>query len=259
MAAAIEKLGSRTTTDNEAHERIYIVEGTDDHDLAMTTLKAAAPTSVGSLVRQNPSIEPLEDGYTWVGVVPYARGDSSAWTFDTTGGTKHITQSLATVNSYAAAGTATDHMGAIGVANGRAEGCDIVVPVYRWSETHTFDESDVDYAYKGIIRGLTGKTNNAGFKGCAAGECLFLGASGGLRNDGSEKVDITFRFAASPNLTGLQVGDITGIAKGGWEYLWVEYQPVEDATAKGIALRPRFVYVERVYEEGSFAGLDIGT
>jgi hypothetical protein len=57
---------------------------------------------------------------------------------------------------------------------------------------------------------------------------LFLGASGSQR--GTEDWEITFSFAASPNATGLTVGDITGIEpKKGWEYLWVRYADAEDA------------------------------
>ena len=91
----------------------------------------------------------------------------------------------------------------------------------------------------------------------AAGECLFLGASGSKR--GEEDWEITFRFAASPNRTGITVGDITGIAKKGWEYLWVRYADAEDAAAKALVKKPVAVYVEKVYEDGDFSGLGIGT
>jgi len=84
-----------------------------------------------------------------------------------------------------------------------------------------------------------------------------LGASGSQRGDGAW--EITFRFAASPNVTGLTIGSITGIAKKGWEYLWVQYQDAEDTGAKCIVKRPAFVHVERVYDAGNYAGLGIGT
>ena len=59
-----------------------------------------------------------------------------------------------------------------------------------------------------------------------ARECLFLGAAGSKRgadDPSSLKLrragwEITYRFAASPNRTGITVGEITGIAKKGWEY-----------------------------------------
>jgi len=104
---------------------------------------------------------------------------------------------------------------------------------------------------------LTGKVNDAAFKGLAAGECLFLGASGSKR--GEEDWEITFRFAASLNRTGISVGSITGIAKKGWEYLWVRYADVEDAGSNTLVKQPVAAYVEQVYEYGNFAALGIGT
>ena len=52
---------------------------------------------------------------------------------------------------------------------------------------------------------------------------------------------------------------ITGISKKGWEYMWVRYADSEDAAAKAIVKKPVAVYIERVYEEGNFAALGIGT
>ena len=72
----------------------------------------------------------------------------------------------------------------------------------------------------------------AGFSRLAAGECLFLGASGS--KPGADDWEITFRFAASPNRTGITVGDIAGISKKGWEYLWVRCADAEDSTAKAL-------------------------
>ena len=77
----------------------------------------------------------------------------------------------------------------------------------------------VTRAYKLTLFALTGRVNNSAFKGFAAGECLFLGAAGTKR--GSGDWEIGYRFASSTNVTGLIVGDITGINKKGWEYLSV--------------------------------------
>ncbi len=62
----------------------------------------------------------------------------------------------------------------------------------------------------------------------------------------------------SPNRTGISVGPITGIAKKGWEYLWVRYADVEDTASNTLVKQPVAAYVEKVYEEASFAGLGIG-
>jgi hypothetical protein len=92
---------------------------------------------------------------------------------------------------------------------------------------------------------FSGKTDNASFKGCAAGEALFMGASGSKRVTENDWA-VTFNFAASPNRTDLTVGDITGISKKGWEYMWVRYQDAEDATAKALVKKPVAVYIEKV-------------
>jgi len=47
---------------------------------------------------------------------------------------------------------------------------------------------------------------------------LFLGATGSERGEGpDDDWEITFRFAANPNQTGLSVGSISGISKKGWK------------------------------------------
>ncbi|MBL8747065.1 MAG: hypothetical protein JNK58_12015, partial [Phycisphaerae bacterium] len=111
---------------------------------------------------------------------------------------------------------------------------------------------------RGVLFALTGKVNSDPFREFQAGEVLFLGASGSKREaSGGEDWEITFRFAASPNRTGIVVGPITGISKKGWEYLWVRYEDAEDAAAQAIVKRPVGAYVERVYSEGAFSGLEI--
>ena len=62
------------------------------------------------------------------------------------------------------------------------EGVDITIPVYSFSETDFPDAAFVTLAYYSTLFNLTGKVNNASFKGLAAGECLFLGASGSKRD-----------------------------------------------------------------------------
>src|SRR5690606_18604713 len=110
------------------------------------------------------------------------------------------------------------------------------------------------------LAALTGSVNNTPFKSFAAGEVLFLGASGSTREneDGDTVWEITFSFAASPNVTGLTVGDITGIEKRGWDYLWVRYADAVDGEAHVLVKKPVAVYVEQVYPFGNFGALGIG-
>ncbi|MEX0654874.1 MAG: hypothetical protein WD534_12545 [Phycisphaeraceae bacterium] len=261
MPITVEEKFGRMLADDSA-ERTYLVRGTTSDDTARSELLAASPFYVDGLKRDDAEVEEIGD-QLWLGVVRYAAVDSvepevgeSSFAFETRGGTQHITQSLSTVASYADSGvTAPDFGGAIGVTASGVEGTDITVPVYTFSETHYFDS--VSTSYKGTLFSLTGRTNSASFKGLAAGECLFLGAAGTKRGD--QPWEISFAFAGSPNVSGLSVGTITGIAKKGWEYLWVRYTEAEDTAAKMLIQKPIAAYVERVYREGNFSLLGIGT
>lgn len=238
-------------------ELVYDIRGTEDEEEVEALLVATAPAVYLGRVLESLDAEP-QGGGVWKGHARYVQfEDGSEYTFDTGGGTAKITQSLTTIASYAPPGfTAPDFQGAIGVTEDRVEGVDISSPVFTFSETHEFDDSTVTGAYKIVLFNLTGRVNNASFKGFAAGECQFLGASGSKRPNALWS--ITFRFSASPNITGMTIGDITGIDKLGWDYLWIRYADYEDASAFALVKRPVAVYVERVLYEGDFTNLLIG-
>ena len=258
-----EKFGSRETNEGESPsiDLLYTIKGSDDDIEVKANLLAASPVLYDGLVRQTAHIDQIGP-LLWDGSVRYGerkRPDTgeSSFSFDTGGGTQHITQSLETLGSYAPPDkTPPDFQGAIGATGESVEGVDVTVPVYSFSETHYVAAENVTQAYKAALFALTGRVNVAPFRGFAAGEVLFLGASGSKR--GEEDWEITFRFAASPNATGITVGEITGISKRGWDYLWVRYQDAEDTTAKALVKRPVAAYVERVYYDGDFSGLGIG-
>lgn len=259
-----EKWESRPSTEgeNRSVDLLFTVHGTADDLEAKAALVATAPLSYDGLFRQSAHIERIAE-QSWEGSVRYGKrepmetGDSS-YQFDTGGGTQHITQSLQTVGRYAPPGkTAPDFQGAIGATHDSVEGVDVTVPIYNFSETHYVAAESVTGPYKAALFYLTGKVNRSAFRNFAAGEVLFLGASGSKRGD--EDWEITFRFAASPNVEGLSLGPISGINKKGWEYLWVRYADDEDTAAKTLVKKPVAAYVERVYEDGDFAGLGIGS
>ena len=257
-----ERNNSRDVTigENDAATLRYVIRGAGDDLAAYNALLANSPATHQNMPRLNLSVEPQGGGNDiWYGTVRYGWPSvkdvgENRFTFDTGGGTQHITQSLATT-SY---GTAPpDFNGAIGVTKDSVNGVDIIVPQYNFSETYYFAETYVTDSYKSTIADLTGKINDATFRTFAAGEVLFRGASGSQRGNGDW--EITFKFSQSPNVTAMTIGSIAGIAKDGWQYLWVRYQDVEDTAAKAVVKRPLAVYVEDVYESGDFAGLGIGT
>jgi len=135
--------------DNASVETTWIVAGTDDDIAAKYALRDATPVWYDGLIRNNLSIDIIGPD-TWEGVVTYGRrqedpqtGESS-FSFDTEGGTQHITQSLQNIANYP--GLAANYKGAIGVTHDNVEGVDITVPIYKFSETHYLSASLVTYS-----------------------------------------------------------------------------------------------------------------
>jgi hypothetical protein len=126
------------------------------------------------------------------------------------------------------------------------------VPTFTWQETHYLDDINMAAYYE-----LTGKVNNAEFRGFAAGEVLCMPPTGQKRGPYG-KWEVTFKFASSPNRIGITVGQIIGINKGGWEYMWIRYGESVDPTSHTRIKKPVGVYVEQVYESGDFSFLGIG-
>lgn len=254
-----EKFDSRAATESDSPvtELLFVVQGTDDDSVVKGLLAATSPLTYAGLKRESYAVKHLGGG-VWDCSVQYSKFESdSQFTFDTGGGNQHISQALETVGGYAAPGEiAANFQGAIGVNQDQIEGTDITVPVFNFTETHYINSALVTGGYKLALFNLTGRVNGSPFKGFAKGEVLFLGASGAKR--GFDDWEITFRFAGSPNVTGLSLGNITGINKEGWQYLWVRFDDDEDTSAKTLIKKPISAYVERVYEYGDFSALGIG-
>jgi hypothetical protein len=259
-----ERWHSRSATvdvdpSKDNQDLVYIASGTDDDAVVKATAAANLPATYGGQLLQNFQIDRVAE-LIWEVTARYGKkekkdvGDST-FEFDTTGGTQHITQALETVGFAGIAG-APDLQEAINVTKDSVEGCDIVVPQYAWSESFIVDDADVDSAYKATLFALTGRTNDAPFRDFAEGEVLFKGARGSKR--GKDDWEINFSFAASPNITGLQIGDLPPCTdtKGGWDYVSVNY--VDDVDADTLIKRPSFMRILRVYESGDFSLLGIG-
>lgn len=252
-----------TEGENPSVELIFTIQGTDDDGLAIVNLLYASPLVYAGLVRKERSVDPIGPDL-WRGVVTYARrkpketGDST-YQFEVGGQQQKITQCIQRIAAYAPEGeTAPDTGGAIGVTKDSVEGCEIYIPTYQFSETHYLPIATVSPAYKALLFAVAAAPVNVGsWRGFQAGEVLFLGASGSQR--GEEDWEVTYKFAASPNMTGIQCGEIGPMGKQGWDYLWILYEDKEDDDAKLLVKRPRAVYVDRVYYRSDFVDLGIGT
>jgi hypothetical protein len=185
-----------------------------------------------------------------------------ARSFDTTGGTQHMTQAESEVGYPSGFGGANHQFMAIGVDSNGVNGVDVVVPQLQWQESYDVPNAYVTATYVRGLAGITGTTNNAAFRGFEAGEVLFVGCSGSQEWDdqkGKGPWSLSYRFVASKNVTGKTVGSITGIDKKGHEYLWVRYEQAVSGSASDLLQKPKAVYVNKVYKDSDFSLLGIGT
>ena len=128
--------------------------------------------------------------------------------FETGGGTYKRTWSIRTRGKYGPPGQdPPDYKGAIGVSQHGVEGVEVETPSLTWTETYYLPRERVTGAYIRTLYYLGAHpVNSKTFRGCAPGEVKFLGVSGGQQ--GLSQVEMTYKFAGSPNMTGLAVHGI---------------------------------------------------
>jgi len=264
-----ELVGQETSEGQSPRGRqIWRITDVDDATTARAIAWAAAPVVFDGLLKQDAHIREIGGGQWDVevtyGVLGSPEPDNISWSFDIGTSSLHITQALEHVNTYDMyGGLFAGHKGAIGVNRSgnslNVEGCDIVIPVFTWEETHNLPAGTVaSYAWIQTMEGLVGHINDAPFRIWAKGELLLLGVSGSHASLVEKCSPITFKFASSRTKTDLTIGDITGITKEGHHWLWIEYQEYEDEAAGLQTKRPWAVHVERVYEYADFGDLGIG-
>lgn len=243
----------------------WVVLDTRDDLLVKRLVAATTPPAYDGLFLQTIAAKEIAPE-AWecrahYGVIKPGSSDTYKFSFDTTGGTQHITQSLETVIRYGrdGVGKATDHKGAIGVTDHDVAGCDIVVPKFAWQETWQLPLITHGWLYSQALKLLTGKTNAANFRGFPIGQVLFYGARGSASSKDPDLIEITFNFGQSDDMDAQTIGEIQNVIKNGWQYLWVHYMEAHDETAKSIARRADGVYIERVYKPDDFSLLGIGT
>jgi hypothetical protein len=259
-------------------ERKYVGWGTSSVVEARYELLQQTPAIDGYFLRKDATVEPHDDATDiWAGTVIYEIGKLQSpgnllpptFRFSTSGGKSKMLCSYEVVGAYGAGADPADYGGLIGVKDdGSAEGVEVEVPGFSWQETWRFKPSQLTWWYAKTVRNISATTNMQYFRGFDRGEVLFLFAEGGSQatqsqgsGDESDYREVTFHFASSPNVTDLRVGGLTGIAKGGWEYLDIKYQTVmkNEGTANAFKAQvPVRVYVHRVFRESNFNLLGIG-
>lgn len=174
------------------------------------------------------------------------------WQFSIDEETVHRTHALAHVATYPAG--ADEHDGAVNVnPDGSVDGYDESVSTLTWSETLYLPWSMWGTAYLNQLYAARGCYNSTAFRIWEAGEVLLRRVAG--RPHGQSHVAINFDFVATPNVTGLTVGDITGIDKLGWDLEWTEYVPTSDDDSNSVQVKA--VHIERVKYSYEFHDLGL--
>lgn len=192
----------------------------------------------------------------WNGTVNWKRYQhqvgESQFNFEVSVESQRIILPVSPITTYAASGQPALSLHLLGDrCDGReAEGIDLSIPVHTESTTRWVAGGDIS-GLKAVAKSLVGKTNNATWNGNAAGECLLTGVSGSRRGIGDW--ELTFRWAVRENQSGLTIGSITGISKGGWQYLW----PISRLTGTVPQRQVTHVAVATVYQSGDFSAMGI--
>lgn len=287
-SATIHRLGKKATS---TYRKSWKIFGTDNDVLVHDDVNATLWQSYmfwqypnqpqNRLQAESYSLEYLGDK-AWQLEVSYSKEGAEddqqrdplkrSRSFDTGGATQHITQGIPSdtfptgEHRFGTTALAAPNMfGAIGVDGDSVQGVDIVVPQLTWTETYDVPAIYVTTAYIKSLSSLTGTVNSAAFRGFAAGEVLFTGASGSQQWDedkGDGPWSLSYKFVASANqgpgktFPAITIGEIENIEKDGHDYLWVRY---EDAVSSNVLLKkPKFVYVNKVYRRTDFSQLGIG-
>jgi hypothetical protein len=252
--------------DSERRYRILGATSEDDANTALVTYLTGLGAINGmSLDLTSPKVEEFgEDMFygeaTWRFANLAAQPPNSFHiSFDISGQTIHLTQSRATIATYPLTGTAYDFKGAVNVdEDGTIDGVDIIAPVAQLKINYTFADSSITDSFIATLVNTVGCVNSDSFHEFAAGVLLFSSVTGQKRDD--TNWDLSYGFGVSKNATGLSVGDITGIDKKGWEYMWAYYKTVDIDYGGGLKRThkiPVQVNVEQLYDTATFGDLGI--
>ena len=229
----------------------FVVSGAHSENTCMNIALASSAVYRSGLWRQNVTASHDGNG-VWKGKIHYGMIQRAVgkWnlSFDTSGGTLHVTHNKAMRAKY---GTAARDTRAIGLNDGQLDGCDIIIPALKLTWTFRHEAGVISLGRIKTLASFTGYVNNNAWMSFEPNEMLFLGATGSEGND--TETSVAYSFAASANVTGLTIGSISGIAKKGHDYLDVKWIDGEDT---GVDIKTASaVYTHRVYDEANFSTL----
>jgi hypothetical protein len=238
-----------------------------DHDTVKAALLAFAPVSNAppgatyAWPRRGMSLDENGPG-TWKATITWGSLNYQ-YAVKIGGQQQQIRASKQTLHKYGAA--QPDCKQAIGWDGQTVHGCSIYVPQRTWTESVEIPISQYSFDYEDRVEAIQkSPVNDVAFRGRQRYAVMFMGMQAQLSTQNPDFVSASYEFTAGVNYSvangnAITIGDITGIEKDAWDYLWVFYQPAVDPTAKAIVPSAKNVFIEVVYDSSDFAGLNIGT
>lgn len=266
MATAKEQEAGRSKR-KTYYERTYFVTDASSIDDAETEALTEAPSAIGDFNKRtvestegivgNDSVAVFEVVISFHKYIngerePKESTEPTRISYSTTNRTKLI-KATDTYSFYPAGASTPQFDGAIGVNGDIIEGVEVPDPGEVYTETHYVSSASALSVFS-TLRGLKGKKNSGTFRGLAAGSVLFLGWSASLQANGVYSMDLNFEI--EENKTGITIGSVSGIAKDGFDYLWVYFEKEVDEDSGIIIQKPKSVYVHKdAIESASFASI----
>lgn len=254
----------RRTFDARTATRVYGVWDalSDVESYALAIASDEVPSNIGARTRRSFSVTEVaglevphayEVTVTWTDPSPTqltgSTGLNYSVQFSVGGETATVLQAVEDATVY---GThdGTFDLDLIGVTDTSIDGTTISAGTMIRSETHTMGEQDL-LDLQPLLVQLRNKVNQGVFRGIfLPGEVLFIGAEGQTAGDDST---LTLSFSIGPNRLNTTIAGFSGVNVGAHDYPWIRYGEVlESGTNRQV---PQALYVSKVYETASFAGL----
>ena len=268
MAVEITPLERNETGEDSPNSSVTLTfhaVGSDNYDDVVAAIPGSViPIAFSGLPRQGIEREYVGGGHWYLNArysaqpqqqTPLQYGDPERITWDTTGGTTVRRTHATLVNSYAAFGFAPNNGTAINVTSDGVEGVDIEVGGGLMTIESVITNAQATQEFGRRLLAWSKKyTNNATYRGFAAGEVRFMGGRMVERSDGYW--ELTRVFEVAENVTGQSFAGVTGIDKKGHEYVWALTQRIEDTVAKTVVVDTISVQVHEVYPPADFSLLE---
>ena len=254
-----------TNKDGDTLTRHFLVKGTDDPVFAYDVLKFfAVPLRLNSIYGMSlnqVSWKLISGSESWQFTCEYDyTPDVGEFTvqMDTTGGTIKQTESFQQWTFPAPQETPRTFEYTVNVQDNKPEGVDRIIPALKLNIRARIPSASMGapIEYAKLVASVTGTVNRSPFLTFAAGELLFLGASGQIIG---ENLVLDYGFAASPNISNVTIGGVPNISKRGHDFLWFDYKVLKDEESGLQISKARAAYVAEVYTMSDFTVLQIGS